>query len=61
MDDRLKQKILTFLWEITEDWDCDSGENGKHHYQCRSCAAKLLLEEIQDNDSNNIGIDGWPI
>lgn len=61
MDNRLRRKIQVFLKNIAEDWDCDSGENGNHHRNCRVCEAKALLEEIQDNESDNIGIDGWPV
>lgn len=61
MTKRMIDEIKIFLKSLVDNYDCDTGENGNHHYACRVCQAKRLLEEMKSDEGADIGIDGWPI
>lgn len=38
--------LESFLLDLRDNWDCDSGANGTHPNHCRTCHAKELLKSI---------------
>ena len=46
IEDELRARIAeleSFVRDVRDDWDCDTGANEAHHSHCRACEAKRLL------------------
>jgi len=37
------QELESFVRDVRDNWDCETGANGAHHSHCRACEAKKLL------------------
>lgn len=37
-EERIKE-LEGFVRDVRDNWDCDTGANGAHHYCCRACSA----------------------